>query len=392
MFGKGIRIFSAFGIPVYIDLTFLIVLPLFTVQIGSAVRAGHEPLGLDVDLAPLRAGALPYLLGLAVVIGLFLSVLIHEYGHALTARRYGVRTKRITLWLLGGVAQLENMPQQRGAEAVVAIVGPIVSFALAGLFYGVLLVVPGLPLAARYVLTYLTWTNVMLAVFNLLPALPLDGGRVLRSLLALRTDPLRATQVAGAVSKVLAFALGITGVFVFHNFWLVLIAFFIYMAVNAETQQSLVEYMLRGLRVRDLMNREVVSVPPNMTVGELLGLMMRHHHVGFPVLSDGRLVGTVALRDVQGLPPHTLVEGAMSRTPSTIPEDAPALDAITKMGRSGFGRLIVVDPSGRMSGIITKTDLMRAIQVRLAATAPPEARALRESVEAEPLEPVRNVP
>src|SRR5687767_3455115 len=133
MFGKGLRIFSAFGIPVYLDFTFLIVLPLFTMTIGNAIKNGRDAFGLAFDISPLREGALPYVLGFTVVVGLFLSVLIHEYGHALTARRYGVRTKRITLWLLGGVAQLENMPRQRGAEAVVAIVGPLVSFALAGL-------------------------------------------------------------------------------------------------------------------------------------------------------------------------------------------------------------------------------------------------------------------
>jgi CBS domain-containing protein len=153
--------------------------------------------------------------------------------------------------------------------------------------------------------------------------------------------------------------------------------------------------MLRGLRVRDLMNRDVVAVPPDMTVGALLGLMMQHRHVGFPVVENGRLLGTIDLRQVQGVRPETPVSAVMSRTLSAIPEDAPALDAITKMGRSGFGRLVVVDPAGRMSGIITKTDLMRAIQVRLAAPAPPDAgdaRALRASVEAEPLEPVRHVP
>ena len=391
MFGKGIRIFSAFGIPVFVDVTFLIVLPLFTVMIANGIRAGREAFGLPFDIAPLQQGALPYLLGFTVVVGLFLSVLIHEYGHALTARRYGVRTKRITLWLLGGVAQLENMPRQRGAEAVVAIAGPLVSVALAGLCYLLLRAVPGLPLAARFVLTYLASINFVLAVFNLLPALPLDGGRVLRSLLALRTDPLRATQIVGGISKVLAFALGIVGVFT--NFWLVLIAFFIYMAVTAETQQSMIEYMLRGVRVRELMNRNVVTVPPGATVGELLGLMMREHHLGFPVVEDGRLVGMVDLRQVQGVAAETPVAQVMNRRVSMIDQDAPALDAFTKMARTGFGRLAVVDGAGRMVGIITKTDLMRAIQVRLAASAPPEASDLREPFEEEEeLVPARQVP
>jgi CBS domain-containing protein len=290
------------------------------------------------------------------------------------------------------VAQLENMPRQRGAEAVVAIVGPLVSLALAGVFYLILRAVPGLPLAVRYVLLYLMVMNVVLAVFNLLPALPLDGGRVLRSLLALRMDPLRATQVAGAVSKFIALALALWAIYPLKPM-LLLIAFFIYMAVNAETQQSMIEYMLRGIRVRELMNRGVVTVPPDATVGDVLSLMMREHHLGFPVVEDGRLLGMIDLKQVQGVPPEAPVAQVMSRRLSMIDQDAPALEAFTKMGRTGFGRLIAVDREGRMVGIITKTDLMRAIQVRLAASAPRDASDLREPFERdEELEPVRNLP
>jgi CBS domain-containing protein len=206
-------------------------------------------------------------------------------------------------------------------------------------------------------------------------------------------DPLRATQAAGAVSKFIAVGLGLAGAFWLGNFMLVLVAFFIYMAVNAETQQSMIEYMLRGIRVRELMNGNVVTVPPDATVADVLGLMVREHHLGFPVLDDGQLVGMVDLKQVQGVPPETPVAQVMNRRLSTIDEDAPALDAFTKMGRTGFGRLIAVDRARRMVGIITKTDLMRAIQIRLAAAAPRDASDLREPFEQnEELEPVRNVP
>ncbi len=399
MFGKAFRLFRVFGIPVQIDVSFLIVLALFTWQLGASIQRGVEPFRFAFDMRPIQQGSMPYVLGFVIVLGLFVSVLIHELGHAVTAQYYGVRTKSITLWLLGGVAQLETMPNQRGAEAVVAIVGPVVSVLLGGAFWLVRRLVPDLPqqdagtaiVATQYVLLYLTRMNVALAVFNLLPALPLDGGRVLRSLLALRMGPLRATQVTGGISKFLAIALGIFG-FMYGELWLMLIAFFIYMAVNAETQQSMIEYMLRGIGVQQLMNRQVVTIAPTATIAELMGTMVRERHLGFPVQDDGRLVGMIDLRHAQGVPPETPVAQVMNRSVSTISEEAQALDAFTKMSRSGFGRLVVVDREGRMVGIITKTDLMRAIQIRLAASTPREAGALREQFADDEVEAARPMP
>lgn len=387
MFGKGIRIFSVFGVPIQIDWTFVLVLALFTWIIGGAIQSGRAAFGLEFDMAPLQEGATPYVLGLIIVIGLFVSVLIHEIGHALTARVYGVKTRSITLWLLGGVAQLERMPRERGAEAVVAIAGPITSFALAGVLY-LVMVVPGLPLAARYVVTYLFAMNLVLAIFNMLPALPLDGGRVLRSLLALKMDPLAATRITAGISKVLALGLGILGIF--SNPWLIFIALFIYMAVTAEAQQSMIEYMLRGIRVRDLMNRDVVSVAPDTSVAELMQMMVRERHLGFPVLDGGQLLGIVDLGRVHGVPPETTVGQIMHSEPDTIQENSEAIEAFMKMSQAGFARLIVVDAAGRMVGIITKTDLMRAIQIRVAATAP--VNASPEQVPARDLSPARVMP
>jgi Zn-dependent protease/CBS domain-containing protein len=370
MFGKAWRVpFRLMGIPLLLDWSLLIVLPLFTWTIGNGIKRGAEPMGLGLDLTALRSGATPYVIGLIVVVGLFLSVVIHELGHAITARLYGVRTRSITLWLLGGVAQLEQIPRQRGAEAIVAIVGPIVSLALGGLCLVGLAFVPASLVAAQFVFMYLARINFMLAIFNLLPALPLDGGRVVRSLLAARMDPLRATQIAGRISKVLAVALGLLGILA--NPWLLFIAFFIYLAVNAETQQTLIEHLLAGVRVRELMNPRVVSVPPHVTAGELTQLMFRERHLGFPVVDEsGRLLGIIELSALNGVPPDVPVSQVMSSDVRTIADSAPALEAFNKMARSGFARLIVVDDSRRMVGILCKSDLMRAIQIRAAALAP----------------------
>jgi CBS domain-containing protein len=278
------------------------------------------------------------------------------------------------------VAALDDLPRRRGAEAVIAIVGPIVSFALAGLFYLTRQTIPLAQMpAARFVVTYLAWTNVVLAIFNLLPALPLDGGRVLRSLLALRWDYLAATQVSATISKVLAVGLGLFG-FLTGQLMLMLIAFFIYMAVNTETQQLIVERLLEGVRVRDLMNPQVITVPASASVAELTELMIRERHKGFPVVDDdGALIGMVDLRQLQGAPPDAPVAQIMSDQILTTREYAPARDVLKLMADHDFARVIVLDHYNRMVGIITKTDVMRAIQVRLAQLSTPGNGWLRPS-------------
>src|SRR3954452_11763060 len=182
---------------------------------------------------------MPYLLGLITALGLFTSVLVHELGHSVVARLYGVKVRSITLWLLGGVAAFEDMPRQRGAEAVVAIAGPLVSIAVGALCWLVLKALPPSAVPAGFVFTYLAFMNVSLAVFNMIPALPLDGGRVLRSLLALRMTHLRATKVAAAVSRVLAVLLGLYGLYTMQ-FMLVLVALFVYLAVKRELRGGMV--------------------------------------------------------------------------------------------------------------------------------------------------------
>ncbi len=364
MFSRTIRLpFQVLGIPLSLDLSFLIVLPLFAFLIGSQLPVYLRLLQLGPQ-PELLQGLTPYLLGLLAAIGLFLSVLIHELGHALTARAYGVQTREITLWLLGGVAQLERIPRSRGAEAVIAIAGPIVSVLLAVLFGALRGLVPAGAGAGQFLLGYLSFINLSLALFNLLPALPLDGGRILRSLLALYKPYLEATRTAATVSKVLAFALGLLGLLV-GNLFLILIAFFVFMAASAEAEQAVLNRTLEGLRVRDLMTREVSWVPPSLSIAELLDKMMRERHVGYPVMEEGRLLGLISLEDLQGASPQTRVLERM-RPPLQIDEHAEALAALQRMAEQGFSRLLITDDYGNLVGILSKTDLLRALQLRAA--------------------------
>ncbi len=366
MFRRAIKLpFKLLGIPVSLDTSFLLVLPLFSYLIASQIP-GYVQLfrrvGLSIDAAPLQSGITPYWLGLAAAVGLFLSVLVHELGHAVVARLYGVQVREITLWFLGGVAQFSEMPRQRGAEAVVAIVGPITS--------GLLALLSGLawqPVeghdAALFLLSYLTVTNAGLALFNLLPALPLDGGRVLRSLLALVTPHLNATRIAGAVSSVLAILMGVYGFFTL-SFFLVIIAFFVYNAGRAETQAAIVADAFEGYLVRDLMTVDPLTVEPGMPLGQFRQLIYYRRHTGYPVVdAGGRLLGFARIQDAREELESARVEDIMGPA-ETIAPDAPAKTALQRLGEGRLGRLAVVDGAGRLLGILSNSDVLRHLRER----------------------------
>ncbi|MDR7482649.1 MAG: site-2 protease family protein [Armatimonadota bacterium] len=366
MLGRSYRLpFRLLGIPLRLDPTFLIVLPLLAWLIGSRVSVYVRMFRLPVDSAALEQGVMPYVLGLVAAVGLFASVLVHELGHAVVGRAYHARVRSITLWLLGGMAQFDEIPRRHGAEAVIAAAGPATSLLVAAACRLVAALLPRDAAAGQFVVGYLTYTNVALAIFNLLPALPLDGGRILRSLLGLRLPHLRATQVAAAMSRGLAVALGLFG-FLSGNLFLLLVAFFIYVAVAGETQHALIAEMLQDVPVADVMTREVRTVAADMRVADLLQQMLRERHLGYPVVDRaGHLVGMVDLADLQGTTPEARVEQVMSHEIGTIAPTATALDAFLRMSRRNFGRLVVVGRDRELVGILSKTDLIRAIQIRL---------------------------
>lgn len=375
MFSRGIQLpFRLLGIPLILDWTFLLVLPLMAYLIGANAVGLADQLGFE-NAEALGEGWVRYVVGLVAAVGLFACVVLHELGHAIAARFYGVEVERITLWFLGGVAQMPEIPRKRGAEAIVGIAGPIVSVGLAGAFAAVLPFAPTGMTSVRFVIAYLAIVNLALAIFNLLPALPLDGGRVLRSLLALAMPHAKATMIAGTISRVIAVGLGLFGLFTL-NVFLILIAFFIYIAVSSETQMGRMEAALRGVPAREIMNPEVKTVPPDLPVPRLLERMLHDRHLGFPVVEEGgRLVGVVTLDHAQEAGPHDRVGDVMNEDVATIGEFADGTEVARLMGRDGFGRVVVLDDRERVAGIITKRDLMRVILVREAGLGPGERRA-----------------
>ena len=368
---RKFRVGTLFGIPIQLDLTFLIVLPLFAwligSQIGELTSVLNDVWGVSVDPAVLTVGALPWVIGVVAALGLFAGVVLHELGHSLVAMRYGFTIDSITLWIFGGIAQFTEMPEDWRQELAVALAGPAVSVVLGGLLYAVFVVASSVPEALRFVIGYLAMLNLVLAVFNLLPAFPMDGGRVLRALLARNRPYARATKIAAEVGKGFALLLGILGLFG-GNIILIGIAFFIYIGASGEAQQTVMKAAFEGVTVHDVMTRaeDVKTVPPDASVEALLQRMFSERHTGYPVVEHGEIVGLVTLEDAQSVKPVEreafTVRDVMTTDLTTIDAGADAMAAISAMQANDVGRLIVQDRD-EFVGLVTRTDLVTAFNI-----------------------------
>ncbi|MFP4589567.1 MAG: site-2 protease family protein [Candidatus Acetothermia bacterium] len=364
--------FDILGIPIKLNVSFLIFLPVLAWIIGRQIDVYIEILNLGIDPNVISQGTNAFLVGLFAAISLFVGVTIHELGHSIFAMRYGVKIESITLYVLGGVAQLEEIPTRPGEEAKMALAGPVTSFILGGIFWLLLTFIDPGQAVPRFMLGFLFYVNVAVGIFNLIPALPLDGGRILRSLLSLKVSHYRATEISTRISKFLAISMGIYGLLVF-NIFLIVIAFFIYFGVTSEFQEMVLNRALEGLKTSDLMSEEVITVRPDTSISDLKELMMKEHHLGYPVVEDGDIMGIVTLEDMKKTDkPDELVRSILTSKVITIDKSDSASEAFHKMNQNSLGRLIVTDESGQMVGIITRTDLMHAIRV---VTKLPEAKA-----------------
>ena len=370
---RSFTVGSALGIPIRVDLTFLLVLPVLAWLIGSEVgrfvTGLNRVLGTNLNVTALTAGSTPFVLGAIAAVGLFAAVVLHELGHSVVAMRFGVAIESITLWFLGGVAQLAEMPEDWKQEFAVAIAGPVVSIALGVLSFGAFLLVPSEGFSAvRFVLGYLAAMNIALAGFNLLPGFPMDGGRVLRALLARNRPYAQATQTAARVGQLFAVLLGLVGLINFNIFWIA-IAFFIYMGAASETQQTTMKAAFEGVLVRDIMTpaEQVRSVAADTSVAELLDRMFRERHTGYPVFEEDRLVGIVTLSDARNVKEVERdayrVEEVMTEDVMTTATSSEAMTAMNTMQGAGVGRLPVFDGNGEFAGLISRTDLMTALNI-----------------------------
>jgi Zn-dependent protease len=332
------------GIELKIHLTFLI----FLVWIGFTYYAVGGP-------ALARQGVV-------FIVLLFACVLLHELGHALTARAFGIRTPDITLLPIGGVARMERIPRDPKQELLIAIAGPLVNVVIA------LVLILALNVHASFsdlgdvntprvaLLQKLATVNIFLALFNLIPAFPMDGGRVLRAILAMRMDYAWATQVAARVGQGVAFIFGLVGLF--YNPLLIFIALFVYLGATQEASLAQIKDVSAGLPVAEAMVTRVETLPANATIEQASELLLRTSQHEFPVIDEERHVLGILARDdliaaVRQRGGDTLVSEVMRRDlPAVRPEDH--LDeAFAKMQECGYPVLPVVDASGRLVGLLT---------------------------------------
>lgn len=371
MLGNSIRLFRIAGIDVGIHVSWLVIFGLVTWSLAVGVFPSSD--GLK---------GLPeweyWLLGAITALLLFASVIVHELAHSLVAKSRGLQVRSITLFIFGGVSNLAGEAKKPSTEFVIAIVGPLTSFVIAGVAFVIDAAVPASAAQLDAVLSYLVYINVILGFFNLIPGFPLDGGRVFRALAWTWTGSLRrGTEIAAFVGQLVAYGLLLLG------FWLILvqgeliqgiyfaaIGWFLQSAANSSLQQVLVEQRLRGARVADVVEPDTTGVAPDVLLATLIeDYFMRGNRRAVPVVADGRLVGMVTVGDVKEVPrdrwPTITVGEVMGGREKVIAVSSrdTLQRALEALAQGDFEQVPVVD-EGKLVGVVTRADIVRQLQLR----------------------------
>ncbi len=371
MFGKRVTLFKLFDFAVRIDLSWLVILVLVVASLSAGVFPSEYP-----DLAWPTYLAM----GLSAAVGLFGSIVVHELCHSLVARRYGLPMKGITLFIFGGVAEMEDEPASPKAEVLMALAGPAASVAVAGAAAGAWALGRqfGWPAEVTGVIAWIGLINAILVGFNLIPGFPLDGGRVLRAILwHVKGDLRAATRIAAKVGRVFGLVLiglGILNLLAMNpigGLWWILIGMFIRGAAARGYQQVLVRQALQGETVRRFMHDQPITVPASTPLEELVeNYVYKYHYKLFAVMEDGRLAGCVTTRDVREVPRDQWRDrtvGDVARgcsAANTIAPDADATEALARMSKHEASRLLVVE-DGRLEGILTLKDLLKFLSLKI---------------------------
>jgi Zn-dependent protease/CBS domain-containing protein len=353
------KIFTVAGIGIYVHITFLLLIGfVFSVYF----RQGGGALALQ---------------GTALILSVFLCVLLHELGHALTAKRFGVKAKDIVLLPIGGVARLERMPREPLHELLITVAGPLVNVAIAAVLYVVLLVLEHsvwpeaqdllAPRAGMDVfLRQLLEINVLLVIFNMIPAFPMDGGRILRSLLAMRLDYAKATQVAASIGQGLAVLIGL---FALMNgqFILLLIAVFVFLGAAGEAAAAQMQSVFRGLPVSTGMIRDFRTLAPSDTLGTAVEKLLGGSQMDFPVLEGEEILGVLTRQHLVTTLREKGAEAVVRDVPllkvQAVSASDPIVQAWEEMSRQGIGCL-PVQVEGRLAGWITSENIAEVAMVR----------------------------
>ena len=365
MFPNAVRLFNIGGFEVRLDPSWFLIAGLVTWTLATQ----YFPSAL-----PGQSGGAHLVLAVIAMLGFFGSLLLHELSHALVARRHNLRIRAITLFLFGGVAEIEASPPSAKAEFLIAAAGPALSITLGALLWICehLLTQMGAAPALPAVIGYVALMNMIIAIFNLVPAFPLDGGRILRAALwARHGDLLRATRTASQAGVVFAFALMGLGVMAVlqgglaAGLWYVLIGVFVLSAARAAYQDQLIRATFAGKRVSDVMTRHPVSVSPEMTLEGFERTVLSNSPIGFaPVVADGVLIGQIDRAMVQAIDPenrgNTLVGDVYAglEDAATISPDCPVSDLLARIAATGTRKFLVVDEHD-LRGVVTLADLAR---------------------------------
>jgi Zn-dependent protease/predicted transcriptional regulator len=349
-----------FGIDVFIHWTFW----LLVVWIVLAHIGGGEALGQALH-------------GVLFILALFVCVVLHEFGHALTARRFGITTRDVTLYPIGGISSLEKLPDDPRQELLVAIAGPAVNLIIAGLLW-LILNATGQPFDLAKIsgakditeipfLWGLFYANLMLPIFNLIPAFPMDGGRALRALLSMFMGRLNATRTAALIGQFLAIAFVFLGFF--FNFWLVFIGLFIFLGASGETVMEQTKVALGSLTVRDALMHQFTALSPHSTLGEASDALLNSQDTTFVVLDNGEAIGLLTVKEiVKGLAEsgtRVQISAFMKRDFLTVSPDMKLFDLLMELTEKGETAAVVVEGDSHV-GLIDRQNLQERIMIEQA--------------------------
>jgi Zn-dependent protease/predicted transcriptional regulator len=348
------------GIDVYVHATFLLLIG----WVGYSHWLEHQNWVAVLD-------------GILFILAIFLCVVLHEYGHALTARKYGIKTRDITLYPIGGVARLERMPDKPIEELWVALMGPAVNVIIGALLFAYLYLSRGLvpmnelTIASGSFLERLMAVNIWLVLFNLIPAFPMDGGRVLRAILAMRMDYVRATQIAANIGQGLAFLLGFIGLF--SNPFLLFIAFFVWIGASQEASMVQMKNSISGIPVARAMLTDFKTLSPSDNLSQVVALILAGSQHDFPVVDANGKVAGILDHDsfMRGLTQH----GQSAPVMDFVRRDLPAVDShemiemvLMRLQESG-SKTLPVTHAGQLVGLITLENITEYLMIRSALKA-----------------------
>lgn len=371
MFRNKVKLFTLYGFEVSIDFSWIILAILITWSLAEGVFP-HYYEGLEKNTY--------WIMGVFGAVGLFLSIIIHEFSHSVVARKFGLPIKGITLFIFGGVAEMEEEPPSSKAEFFMAVAGPLTSIALGFVFLGIRAAgfQTGWTESVISVFNYLVWINFILAGFNLIPAFPLDGGRVLRSILWRWKKNLRwATNIASKIGSIFGFTLIFIGIFdiiqgaIVGGIWFVMIGWFLQTASKMSYRKLIIRQALEGEQLKRFMKTDPITIPSDITVEEAIeDYFYKYHYKMFPVMESDKLVGCVTTKDIKNISKEERSRAKISdvlkscSSENIVHPDTDTMKAMSRMSKTNNTRLMVVE-NGNLLGIITLKDMLKFLSLKL---------------------------